>query len=88
MILDKGWGRHGHHVCMRSIVGGGGNNCDPKQRTVRQQKLARWRDGEGGGTAKACAAAGWQGRRRTAMICQARPLQSVAAAMTAGEGGC
>ena len=81
MISDKGGGRHGHHVCVRSIVGGGVNDCDPKRRTARQRKLARQRDSEGGGTAKARAAAGWQGRR------QARPLQLVAAMMTAGEGG-
>jgi len=61
MISDKGGGNHGHHVCGRSIVGGSVNNCDPKRRTVRQQKLARQRDGEGGGTAKACAAAGVDG---------------------------
>jgi len=53
---------------------------------ARQQKLARWRDGDGSGTAKARTAAGWQGRQRTATICQARPLQSVAATTTAGEG--
>ena len=87
MILDKGGGRHGHHVCVRSIVGGGVNDCDPKRRTARQQKLARRQDGEGGETAKARAAAGWQGLRWTATICQARPLQSVAATMMAGEGG-
>jgi hypothetical protein len=85
LFFDMMW--HGHHVCMRSIVSGGINDCDPKRRTARQRKLVRRRDGEGGGTAKARAAAGWQGRRRTAMICQARPLQSVAATMTAGEGG-
>jgi len=86
MIWDKGGGRNGHHICVRSIVGGGVDDCDPKRRTARQQKLVRRWDGEGGGTAKARAAAGWQGRRRTATICQARPLQSVAATMTAGEG--
>jgi hypothetical protein len=85
MISDKGGGRHGHHVCVRSIVGGGVNDCDPKWRTAWQQKLARRRDGEGGGTAIARAAAGWQGRRRTATICQARPLQLVAA--DDGRGG-
>jgi hypothetical protein len=87
MISDKEGGRQGHHVCVRSIVGGGVDDCDPKRRTARQRKLARRRDGEGCGTAKARAAAGWQGRRRMATICQAHPLQSVAAMTTmAGEG--
>jgi len=87
MISDKGGGRHGHHFCVRSIVGGGVNDCDPKWRTARQKKLAQRRDGEGGTTAKARTVAGWQGRRQTATICQAHPLQSVVATMTAGEGG-
>ncbi len=33
MILDRGGGCHGYQVCVRSIVGGGVNNCDPKRRT-------------------------------------------------------
>jgi len=87
MISDKGGGRHGHHVCVRSIVGGGVDDCDPKWRTVRQRKLTWRRDSEGGGTAKACAVTGWQGRWQMATICQARLPQSVAAMMTAGEDG-
>jgi hypothetical protein len=62
-ISNKGGGRHGHHVCVRSISGGGVNDCDPKRErsdgkssrgsgTVRvagQQKLTRQQDGKGGG---------------------------------------
>jgi len=72
---------------VRSIVGGGIDGCDCERRTARQQKLVRRRAGEGGGTAKAHAVAGWQGRRQTATISQACPLQLVAVTMTAGEGG-
>ena len=87
MILDKGGGRHGHHVCVSSIIGGGADDCDPKWRMVQQRKLMRRQDGEGGGTSKACTVAGWQGRWWTAMIFQAHLLQLVVAMTTAGKGG-
>ena len=64
MILDTGGGRHGHHVCVRSIVtaipNGERRNSESSHgggtvRAAGQPKPARWQDGKGGG-----------GRRRSA----------------------